>query len=165
MRDASTPKRKLTTKIFHVNSFVVLFSYIFLLWQFKILIECFSSNQFDEIKHVLLFKNWIQLKCLKFCCLYYQLYLIQLIPLISFSYVKSFFKTCISVNLFVFFESFSVFLFFFSSFLVCITYLRFHMLLNFEHLVFAALDLSSYYNKDTWRNQNKAINKGNIIKK
>ena len=121
MRDASTPKWKLNTKIIHVNSFVVLFSYIFLLWQFKILIECFSSNQFDEIKHVLLFKNWIQLKCFKFCCLYYQLYLIQLIPLISFSYVKSFFKTCISVNLFVFFESFSVFLFFFSSFLVCIT--------------------------------------------
>ena len=53
MRDASTPKRKLTTKIFHVNSFVVLFSYISLLiWQFKILIECFSSHQFDEIKHV-----------------------------------------------------------------------------------------------------------------
>ena len=52
MRDASKPKRKLTTKIFHVNSFVVLFSYIFLLWQFKILIECFWSNQFDEIKHI-----------------------------------------------------------------------------------------------------------------
>ena len=48
MRDASTPKRKFTTKIVHVNSFVVLFSYIFLLWQFKILIECFSSNQFDK---------------------------------------------------------------------------------------------------------------------
>ena len=56
MRDASTLKRKLTTKIFHVNSFVILFSYIFLLWQFKILIECFPSNQFDEIKHVLFFK-------------------------------------------------------------------------------------------------------------
>ena len=56
MRDASPPKQKLTTKIFHANSFVVLFSYIFLLmWQFKILIECFSSNQFDEIKHVLFF--------------------------------------------------------------------------------------------------------------
>ena len=64
-------------KIFHVDSCVVLFSYIFLLWQFKILIECFSSNQFDEIKHVLFFKNWIQQKCFKFCCLYYQIYLIQ----------------------------------------------------------------------------------------
>ena len=50
MRDATTPKQKLTTKMFHVNSFVVLLSYIFLLMsQFKVLIECFSSNQFDEI--------------------------------------------------------------------------------------------------------------------
>ena len=39
------------------------------------------------------------------------------------------------------------------------------MLLNFEHLVFPALDVFSYYNKDAWRNQNKAINKGNIISK
>ena len=78
IRDASTRKRKLTTKIFLVNSFVVLFSYIFLLmWQFKILIECCSSNQFHEIKHVLFFQNWIQQKCFKFCCIYYQIYLIQ----------------------------------------------------------------------------------------
>ena len=77
MTDAITPKQKPATKIFHVNSFVVLLSYIFLLMrQFKILIECFSSNQFDEIKHVLFFKNWIQQKCFKFCCLYYQIYLI-----------------------------------------------------------------------------------------
>ena len=45
--------------------------------QFKILIECFLSNQFDEIKHVLFFKNWIQQECFKLCCLYYQVYLIQ----------------------------------------------------------------------------------------
>ena len=78
MRDESPPKQKLTSKIFHVNSFVVLFSYIFLLmWQFKILIQCFSLNQFDEIKHVLSLKNWIQQKCFKFSCLYYQIYLIQ----------------------------------------------------------------------------------------
>ena len=77
MRDASTLKQKLTTKISHVNSFVVLVSYIFLLMsQFKVLIECFSSNQFDEIKHVLFFKIWIQQKCFKLCCLYYQIYLI-----------------------------------------------------------------------------------------
>ena len=31
MRDASTPKLNLATKIFHVDSFVVLFSSIFLL--------------------------------------------------------------------------------------------------------------------------------------
>ena len=31
MRDASTPKLNLTTKIFHVDSFVVLFSSFFLL--------------------------------------------------------------------------------------------------------------------------------------
>ena len=54
MRDANTPKRKLTTKIFYVNSFMVLFSHIFLLMrQFKILIECFLSNQFDEIKYTI----------------------------------------------------------------------------------------------------------------
>ena len=48
-----------------------------IMWQFKILIECFSSNKFDEIKHVLFFKNWIQPKFFKFCCLYYQIYLMQ----------------------------------------------------------------------------------------
>ena len=54
MSDASAPKQKLTTKIFHVNSFVILFSYIFLLmWQFKVLIECFSSNLSDEIKRTI----------------------------------------------------------------------------------------------------------------
>ena len=78
MRDATIPKQKLTTKIFHVNSFVVLLSYTFLLIsQFKVLVECFSSNQFDEIKYVLFFKIWIQQKCFKFCCLYYQIYLIR----------------------------------------------------------------------------------------
>ena len=44
MGNASTPKRKLMTKMFHVHSFVVLFSYIFLLWHFKILIERFFVN-------------------------------------------------------------------------------------------------------------------------
>ena len=39
------------------------------------------------------------------------------------------------------------------------------MLLNFENLAFPALDLFSYYDKDASRNQNKAINKGNIISK
>ena len=39
------------------------------------------------------------------------------------------------------------------------------MLQNFEHLVFLALDVFPYYNKDALRNQNKAINKGNIISK
>ena len=54
------------------------FLYIFLLiWQFKILIECFSWNQFDEIKQVPFFKTWIQQKCFKLCCLYYQIYFIQ----------------------------------------------------------------------------------------
>ena len=48
-----------------------------LMCQSKVLIEYFLSNQFDEIKHVLFFKNWIQRKCFKFCCLYYQIYLIQ----------------------------------------------------------------------------------------
>ena len=60
MRDASTPKLKLTAKIFHVHSFVVLFSYFFLLmWQFKILIGCFSFTLFDELeRHI--FKKFDQ---------------------------------------------------------------------------------------------------------
>ena len=39
------------------------------------------------------------------------------------------------------------------------------MLLNLEHLVFEAFDVFSNYNKHEWRNQNKAINKGNIANK
>ena len=74
MRDASTPKQKLTTKTFHV---IHLWFTFLIMWQFKLLIESFSSNQFDEIKHVLFFKNWIQQKFFKFCCLYYQIYFMQ----------------------------------------------------------------------------------------
>ena len=44
MRNAGMPKLKLSAKIFHVHSFVVLFSYFFLMGQFEILIECFLSN-------------------------------------------------------------------------------------------------------------------------
>ena len=33
------------------------------------------------------------------------------------------------------------------------------MVLNFEHVVFPALDVLSYYKNDAWRIQNKAINK------
>ena len=53
MRNAGTPKLKLSAKIFHVHSFVVLFSYFFLMGQFEILIECFLSNWFDELEHIL----------------------------------------------------------------------------------------------------------------
>ena len=59
MRDASTPKLKLAANIFHVHLFVVLFCLFFLLMRrFKILTGCFSSNLFDELEHVLIFKNW-----------------------------------------------------------------------------------------------------------
>ena len=45
-----------------------------------------------------------------------------------------------------------------------VAYLGFHMLLYFKHQVFLALDIVfSYYNKDTWKNQNKVINKRNIV--
>ena len=57
MKDTTTPKQKLTTKVFHLNSLAIFFSYIFLLmWQFKVSNECFSSKQFDEIKHVIFLK-------------------------------------------------------------------------------------------------------------
>ena len=52
-----------------IHSFIVLFS--FLMWQLKILIDCFSSNEFDEWEHVLFFKNLIKQKSFKFCCIYY----------------------------------------------------------------------------------------------
>ena len=55
MRDANTRKLKLATKIFHVHSFVFLFPQFFLMWRFRILIGCFSSNKFDELEHVLFF--------------------------------------------------------------------------------------------------------------
>ena len=44
MRDASTPKLNLATKIFDVDSFVVLFSSIFLLCGDLKLDSSFSSN-------------------------------------------------------------------------------------------------------------------------
>ena len=74
MRDANTRKLKLATKIFHVHSFVFLFPQFFLMWRFRILIGCFSSNKFDELEHVLFFKKLIKQKC---CCVHYQIYLIQ----------------------------------------------------------------------------------------
>ena len=68
MRDASTPKLNLATKIFHVDSFVVLFSSIFLLCRdlkldlmfFIQLISCIRTRQ--------IFKNLIKQKYSKFCC-------------------------------------------------------------------------------------------------
>ena len=156
MSDASTPKRKPTAKIFHVNSFVVLFSYIFLLmWQFKISIECFSSNQFDEIKHALFFKNWIQQNCFK---------ILLFIYIIKFIWFNSG-DTVLHLVFQSIFLSFLHHSLLFSSFLVCIACLHFHMLLNFEHLVLPVLDVFYYHNNDVWRNKNTAINKRNIISK
>ena len=54
MRDASTPKLNLATKIFHVDSFVVLFSFFL---KFDLM---FSSNLFDKLKHVKFFKKFYQ---------------------------------------------------------------------------------------------------------
>ena len=39
--DAGAPKPKLAAETFHFHSFVVLLTEFFLMWQFKILIECF----------------------------------------------------------------------------------------------------------------------------
>ena len=44
MRDPSILKLKLAAETFHVYLFVVLFYQFFFMWQFKILIECFSSK-------------------------------------------------------------------------------------------------------------------------
>ena len=45
-----------------------------------------------------------------------------------------------------------------------VAYLGFHTLLYFEHQVFLALDkVFCYYDKDTWRNQNKVIDERNIV--
>ena len=45
MTVTSTPELKLTAKMFHIHSFVVLFLYLFpRIWCIKILNACFSSN-------------------------------------------------------------------------------------------------------------------------
>ena len=47
---------------------------------------------------------------------------------------------------------------------ISVAYISFHTWLYFEHRVFLALDkVFCYYNKDTQRNQNKVINKINIV--
>ena len=52
-----------------------------------------------------------------------------------------------------------VFVFFiFSDHSIHMAYLGFHKLLYFECRVFLALNVFSYYKKDTQRNQNKVIN-------
>ena len=63
MREASTPKRKLTAKVFHVNSFVVLFSYIFILMRQNV-IKFIWSNPGDTVSkgtfgHTILCKGLI----------------------------------------------------------------------------------------------------------
>ena len=63
------------------------------------------------------------------------------------------------------FSLFCIILCYFLFIILGLYCLHFHNLLNFEHLVFAVLDVFFYYNKDAWRNQNKAINKENIINK
>ena len=54
-------------------TFIIL---IFLMWQFEILIGCFSSNYFDELEHVIFFKNLIKYKCFA-VYIHYQTCLIQ----------------------------------------------------------------------------------------
>ena len=44
--------------------------------KFWISIFC-QTNFIIWWKHVLFFENWIQQKCFQFCCMYYQVYLIQ----------------------------------------------------------------------------------------
>ena len=83
--------------------------------------------------------------------------------------VNVFVKTYISANLTVFFAVSPViflkmFFLIFSGHTICAAYLGFHTLLYFEHQVFLALDnVFPYCKKDTQRNQNKVINRRNVI--
>ena len=80
---ASAPNLKLAAETFHVHSFV---SYILLI--LKILIECFHQTNFTN-------KNMYRCYVALFLKDFYLIFLD----------VKSFLKTCIPVNLLVFFES------------------------------------------------------------
>ena len=51
----------------------------------------------------------------------------------------------------------------FSDHSIRVAYLGFHTLLYFEHQVFLVLDVFSYYNADTRRNQNMLINEEIIV--
>ena len=161
-RDGSTPKLNLATKIFYVDSFVVLFSSSFLvcidlkfdlmfltqlIWWIRI---CQIFKKFDQTK-------MSQILLYALSSLYDSTNLIKLIWLRIFLktlLVNFFVKTCISVNLFLY----SLFFFFliFSDRSVCVAYLGFYTLLYFEQWVFLVLDnVFPYYNKDTQRNQNR----------
>ena len=75
--------------------------------------------------------------------------------------VKSFVKTCIPVDLLVFFGSLIDFKW---SLNFALLILVFHTPRYFEHRIFLALDNAfACYNKDTRRNQNKVINKRNSV--
>ena len=81
MRDASKPKLNLATKIFHVDSFVVLFSSIFLLCGNLKFDLMFFIKLIRQLEHVRLLKNLIKQKCSKFYCIPDQIYLIHQIRL------------------------------------------------------------------------------------
>ena len=78
MRDASTPKQKLAAKILHVHSFVVLFFYFlffFLHGDLEFWLDVFHPTNLRS-KNTTFLKNLIK-QCFKFCCTYYQVYLIE----------------------------------------------------------------------------------------
>ena len=55
---AKPAKLKLAAETFHVHSFVALLSHFFLMWWFKILIECFLSNYLMNQSTSYFLKNW-----------------------------------------------------------------------------------------------------------
>ena len=77
MRDASAPKPKLTAETCNVHSVVVLFSYFFLCADLKFWLNVLHQTNFDDWEHVVFLKKLIKQKCFEFCCIHYQIYLIQ----------------------------------------------------------------------------------------
>ena len=123
MRDVSTPKLNLATKIFHVDSFVVLFSSFFLLCGDLKLHLMFFIQLIWWIRTPQIFKKFDQTKMVQILLytlsnLFDSKNLIKLIwPRIggdlevglNNSVLATFFvKTCTSVNVFVFLASFPV---------------------------------------------------------
>ena len=76
MKGASAPKLKLAAEKFHVHSFVVVF-YFYSCGDFEFWFTVFDETDLTNERTTFFKKKLIKQKCFKFCCIHYQIYLIQ----------------------------------------------------------------------------------------